>query len=112
MDEFILTEQHIKLIQNMYISWWDAEYGAPGVDPKRPYGNSYVDGDLAEILGVVGTEHDADYDEPQLSEDQLADLARIHRETETALQIIVSTKSFVPGLYRSDKYLSNWELVQ
>ena len=30
----------------------DVEFGGWGVDSKRPFGNSYVEGDLAEIVGV------------------------------------------------------------
>lgn len=28
----------------------DCEYGGWGIDPKRPFGNSYVDGDMCEML--------------------------------------------------------------
>jgi hypothetical protein len=36
----------------MYITWDDCEFGAPACDCKRPYGNSDVYGDMAEILGL------------------------------------------------------------
>lgn len=47
---FTLTEDHIKLLSRAYIGWEDSEFGAPSIDCKRPYGNSYVEGDVAEIL--------------------------------------------------------------
>jgi len=30
--------------------WYGCETGAPGLDCKRPYGNSDVEGDVCEIL--------------------------------------------------------------
>ncbi len=48
--EFTVTDDHLTLLQHMYIGWQDCEYGAPEVDPKRPYGNSGVATDIAEIL--------------------------------------------------------------
>lgn len=29
-----------------------AEYGSIGVDSKRPFGNSYVEGDILKIIGI------------------------------------------------------------
>ena len=40
--EFTLTVDHITLLNNMWVDWSDVEYGAPEIDPKRPYGNSDV----------------------------------------------------------------------
>lgn len=48
--DFYITDDHIKLLKRMYVTWYDCEYGAPCVDPKRPYGNSDVEGDICEIL--------------------------------------------------------------
>ena len=30
----------------------NVEFGGWGVDSKRPFGNSFVEGDIAEILGI------------------------------------------------------------
>ncbi len=94
-DTFTLTEQHLVLLRAMCIGWQDAEYGAPEVDPKRPYGNSGVEADLAELL-------------PGLDLDTLR---RLHRETATALQIILVTGAFVPGEYQKPKYTKDWQHV-
>lgn len=48
---FVLTEDHLKLLAKSYWQWQDCETGAPEMDPKRPYGNSDVAGDIREILG-------------------------------------------------------------
>jgi len=109
MIEFDLTEDHLKLIERMYVGWQECEFGAPEINPKRPYGNSYVEGDIAEILGweLEGE------DEDELPEELYDQAMKIHKETMTALQIILVTKSFVPGRYvRANQYNDrSWKLV-
>ena len=50
--KFTLTENHIKLLCRAYVGWNGAEFGAPSIDPKRPYGNSDVLHDMGDILSV------------------------------------------------------------
>lgn len=90
--EFTLTEAHLKLLSKMFVGWQDCETGAPEIDPKRPYGNSDVAGDVAEIVGVV------DYDSED--DDQYQAMHDLHSETGIALQIVLSTRSFEPGRYK------------
>lgn len=101
---FTLTEEHLTLLRAAWIDWDDCEFGAPAIDPKRPYGNSDVIGDMAELLGVGldanGNVIDADR------------LRTLHRETQTALQIMVGSASLRTGEYRAAKYSNDWELVQ
>lgn len=49
---FTVTDDHLKLLRRASVGWSDCEFGAPEIDPKRPYGNSNVLGDIAEILGL------------------------------------------------------------
>lgn len=100
-ETFTLTEQHIKLLQSMYARFEDDAYdGAPAIDIKRPYGNSFVAGDVAEIIGEP-----FDDDEEFMAEEDIERFMAIHRETGTALQVCLSTLSFEPGLYgRPSKY--------
>ncbi len=102
---FKLTENHIKLLQRAYVSWEYCETGAPSIDCKRPYGNSYVPGDIHKIL--TGTE-----EEFELTDEQENEYLNLHTETETALQIILHTKSFVPGTYQAEEYDINWKLIK
>lgn len=93
MTRFTLTADHIKLLRHMYVGWQDCETGAPEIDPKRPYGNSDVAGDVAEILGW---KRDADGD---LCDADVAKARKLHGETSYALKIILVTGKFEPGEY-------------
>lgn len=99
--EFTLTADHIKLVRAMYVNWNDRGYdGAPEVNIKRPYGNSDVPGDVAELIGV-----EQDCEEEGFKPETIDRLMALHKETATALQIILSTGSFETGTYRRpEKY--------
>lgn len=114
-DRFMLTQDHITLLQNAYVDWFDCEYGAPTIDPKRPYGNSSVEEDIVRILGwnkkCITCGHDPSQDE--LSEELRQKAQKIHTETQTALQIILSVGHMTPGEYiQNDKFnRRSWQLV-
>ena len=92
---FEVTEEHLKLLKHSHIMWRASEYGAPMIDPKRPYGNTSVESDIAEILGW-------DKEDSQRAE-------KIHRELETVLQIVLVTQTFEPGLYNiRNEYTTDW----
>lgn len=101
--KFILTPDHIKLAKNLFIEWSDRDYeGAPCVNIKRPYGNGWVSGDIAEILGWEIANSD---DGPFLTEEQQQKATRLHRDMQHALQIILCTQSFATGEYeRGEDY--------
>jgi len=102
--EFIVTEQHLKLLRHMYVGWQDCETGAPEIDPKRPYGNSDVPGDIHEILtGERNAELTREQEELYLA---------LHRETDTVLQIVLRTGEAWPGRYvRPSEYDCDWRLA-
>lgn len=79
-----ITEDHFDLLNRMYIGWEDCEYGAPAVDCKRPYGNSYVEGDIGEILGIAPEDKENGY-----SAEQRAEFRQLHEEMQHVLQILV-----------------------
>ncbi len=108
---FELTENHLKLFKRMNIRWNDNAYdGSPEVDIKRPYGNSNVFGDIAEILEIKLFE---DFNgEKYMSPEQEKYIENIHREMGIALQIVVCCCSFELGKYqRSQNYLNDWKKV-
>jgi hypothetical protein len=103
MKTFTLTENHIKLLRAAYVYFDDScESGGPSVDPKRPYGNSDVENDIHEIL----TGEKVGYD--QLSRAKVQEYTQLHRETGTALQIILDTGKFEPGEYETKGYEKGW----
>jgi hypothetical protein len=103
---FLLKPEHIKLLEKAYIGWDKTEFGAPAIDPKRPYGNSSVIEDIAEILdwqvdpstGLTKEQDDYAY--------------QLHKETQTALQIIVQHFKVPWGTYVSDDYGFRWKLKE
>ena len=102
--EFTVTEEHIKLLRNAYVKWDDCEFGAPAIDCKRPYGNSSVLYDVAEILGYKRMGEDWSWPSQELYDK----LNRLHKETLTALQIFLSIGIMEPGYYKSTDYGSTW----
>ena len=112
MKTFTLTKDHINLLSKMWVSWEDAEFGAPSIDPKRPYGNSgsEIYRDMRKALGVDLPE--CPHCKEVLGETNNKDLDDLHKELETALQIVLRTKAFEPGEYIADDYSSNWRCVE
>ncbi len=82
----------------MYITWDESEFGAPAVDPKRPYGNSQVYDDMRAILGELGELY---YPE------EVLDL--LHKQTAIALQIVLKTGKYKATKYRAPKYTQDWK---
>lgn len=98
---FTLTADHIRLLRAASVCWEDCEAGAPAIDCKRPYGNSYVAGDVAELLNWATPDDD-------LTDAQRTRALALHDETEVALQIVLTTGAFEPGDYRrTDQYRRN-----
>ena len=126
---FTLKPEHIELLSRAYVSWDDCEFGAPEINPKRPYGNSDVYQDMLEILGLKelrsgvfefklfskkwllkGEDKYNIYLEGADEEDLIEKLDELHKELKIALQIVLSTKSFMLGVYEAEKYDNDWKL--
>jgi len=97
VTEFTVTEDHLKLLRHAYVSWHGAEYGSPSIDPKRPYGESYVERSMAQILGVPDSEWLDEEEGPLPGVEDLC--AQLHAETAIALQIVLATGEFRAGRY-------------
>ena len=105
IKRFELTEKHIKLLRAAYIDYNGyCEYGAPCINPKRPYGNSDVEPDIHKILT-------GKFPKTELSDEKAREYADLHRETATALQIILITGKFEPGTYELNGYGIDWKKV-
>ncbi len=129
MKKFEMKEEHLKLLQNMYVGWNDCEFGAPEIDPKRPYGNSNVIQDMLELFGleeikkggqvfkfkIFGVEYllkgEDKFNIDMDNERELNTLlVQLHKETQTALQIVLETRQFKQGIYEKDG--NGWKLTE
>lgn len=111
MKTFTLKEEHIALLSNSYVSWNSGSniYGAACIDSKRPYGKSDILGSI--YCAVEGKSLYDELDENEISEEMYNKYRSLHRDTETALQIILHTKSFELGEYRLEGYGKDWVKV-
>ena len=112
--EFELTEVLLVLLTRMSVRYRsDAEFGAPVIDPKRPYLSSDPYKDITEILGLTcKPDENGDF-----SEEDRAEMDALHQDTETALQIVLHTAKFEPGVYEGleivpGKYGRYWKKVR
>lgn len=124
---FEVKEEHIKLLKEMNVHWDDCEFGAPCIDPKRPYGNSDGVDDVARVIGYLKTENTVDFDKEEASQyddvDEYLDdcdwndesydyLMDLHKDMRVVLQIVLSSLSFSKGKYKlKEKYGYEWEKV-
>jgi len=121
---FEVKKEHLTLLKHMCVGWQNCEFGAPEIDPKRPYGNSNVIGDIIEIFGkevkrgifkinIEGKEYYITIGEYSEDMDDLEKiLNKLHQETETVLQIILNTGMFKEGKYKlKHEYGCDWEYI-
>ncbi len=103
---FVFTRAHEKLIRSMRVGWQYTEFGAPEIDPKRPYSNGDVEADVCRILGW------AKGADGEWSGAQRVAAAKLHADTRVAFQIIVDKLGGFPDLRGHwSKGAFGWELV-
>ncbi len=107
-EYFEVTDAHIKLMRRACVSWNDCEAGAPGIDCKRPYGNSAVAQDMLEILG----EQHLVNEDGEIDDATHERMMALHQQTETVLQIVLRTGELKPGRYRARRYYADWAPVE
>lgn len=106
-DKFILTVEHVALIKRFNVGWDGSCYlGSPVVDPKRPFGNGDVIGDMAEIVGIQPIE--TDDEETYWPRGTRDAMEKLYRELDGALQVVLASGSFEPGTYTAPRYSSDW----
>ena len=106
MEQFELKPEHLKLLKAMEQQWQECDAGAPSFNSKRPFGNSAVEQDIANLLGITREGEDGG-----LSEKQYTDLYKLYRGTQETLQIIISQVNeaiIKPGVYVT-KDGKNWD---
>ena len=109
LKEFEVTDTHLLLLRRMYVSWDDCEFGAPEINPKRPYGNSDVVGDIAVMLKPEI--EDWSYERRRAYIDtKTQEYTRLHAEAGLALQICLQRGAFTVGRFRKVGW-HRWEMV-
>jgi hypothetical protein len=110
VKRFTVTENHLKLLRRAHVNWdYGESYGAPEIDCKRPYGNSYIELDIAEILGAPDGDWEWEGGERVLRPEARERYMRRHVETAIALQIALATGEFRPGRYsRTEEWSIDW----
>ena len=131
MREFTIQPEHLKLLKAMNVVWNDCEFGAPEIDPKRPYGNSGVHQDMIEILGLEevkdgiykfrlgeqewllkGEDKYNLYLDGADEEKLLDELDKLHKEMQRVFTICLRNGEFKAGTYEAEEYSSNWKLKE
>lgn len=104
---FLLTSEHLALAKRLCIVWYGKENGGPGADIVRPYGNSAMLWDIAEITGC-----DQPGDGEAYSPTEERYLRGLHRDMHPVLQIILHTGQMKPGVYKKPRLTENWVSVE
>ena len=89
-----LTKDHIKLLQEAEWRWNNCEFGAPMIDPKRPFG--FSGGQYEQMAEILGMELFEDADgERHLSRAQEEYVSKVWSELLDAIEIIVEGADLV-----------------
>ncbi len=104
---FLVTSQHLALAKRLSIIWYEAENGGPGTDIVRPYGNSGLIRDIAEIIGFPPPEDEEGY---TASADCY--LQGLHQDMHIVLQIILHTGQMKAGVYKKPSLTEDWVCVE
>ena len=108
VHEFTVTEQHIKAIQEMSFVW-TATSDLPDckLDGNRPFGNSDIYVDIADILGIgVDDEEYGDY-----SDEDIDKIEFFFLDLRTVLEILTQTCNLMVGTYRRDSWMDKWGYI-
>lgn len=103
---FDLKQEHIDLLKHVNLKWEeDPDYGGPAVDGKRPYGERLLLESVAEALNWKPAECDCGVENCNFedwTDDQEEAAKALHKDILPAMQIVLQTQSFTPGIYARD----------
>jgi len=105
---FELKQYHVDLLTNANIDYVSGcEWGWLGLDCKRPFGNGDMTGDMAKIMGIEQIETDEGPQWPKGTHEKMVKI--FEEELPIALEVILESKSFEPGVYEKEEYMGTWE---
>lgn len=117
IKNFTITDEHLKLVSNLQLTWDYNKVEAPAFDAEKPYGSNDLYRRMIKILNwkveVMLNNEAFDYfsnnDElPKALKDKLYNL---HRELETVIEICIRRLSFETGTYQTEEYSSDWKKI-
>lgn len=115
-EQFEITEQHLKLIQRMYMEHDTYAFlGGPSTDFKRPFGNSDIEQDIGEILDIEPEGIDEyDSEVKVYTEAQQEKFREIYKDVAKALQICMNLQKFETGIYQQIKSYNtrDWKKIK
>ncbi len=118
-SQFEIKPNHLKLLRAAVVAWssqWNGElFGAPTIDPRRPYGDADVYRSMVRILDwpmpwKSGTKK-WDIETDEIPDDQVNLLEALHQETEIALRICLARGSFETGKFIWPEPGEPWKMV-
>lgn len=86
MKEFEVKREHLELLQNLCIGEYDS---TPCIDAKRPFGNSNITYDIAELIGIYS--EDLTEQEEQYCNQLYADMTNVLQILTQNLKIHIGT---------------------
>ena len=107
VKEFLVTPDHIKLLQRAVVSWMPVGIGAPCIDFLQPYMSTCVECDISKILNLK-PKHDLESGKTEFSDEQKEYMTKLHKETQIVLQIFLKTGKMESGYYKHDGWY-NWK---
>lgn len=106
---FTVTEQHCKLYARLHFYVSDTDYGDWIVtNAKRPFGNSNVYGDMAEILEIEQPDWESG---EQWSDEQERVFDELYIDLATVCEIASRVGYCYPGEYEAESYSTRWRAV-
>jgi hypothetical protein len=113
-----VREEHFKLIKRMYFcdyGIWNSvaehEFGQISIDQKRPYGNSNVYGDIANILGVSNNDLYKDGSDYDIKDKCRKHFDELEKTLIDSLKLLFKNYKFIFGDYNNpEDFRGTWKL--
>ncbi|NUM47939.1 MAG: hypothetical protein HUU38_24805, partial [Anaerolineales bacterium] len=107
---FTVTPAHLAMLKRLtfYHDWGDDYLGGAYISHRRPYGNSAIYGDIAELAGLPQPDWDAGED---WTDTQIQHMLGLHYDMAQVLNLAVELypEPLTPGLYTRHHPFHPWQ---